>query len=197
MPASYHLRVTAPLAIQKEIIPLFIKKFKPKLYICGSEISKADAEHCHAHLEYDRPPNKSIVSDWMIKHDLKNKYYHREVDTSDHKNLIYVTKECKILLTNLSDDVVDKLKQENEAIEEDKKKQPCDKLIERLHKKYDADQLEKLELCELREFIDDVYCIEWGKLAPTDSLVRQYIRTISKRLNILTTDLKLFYQKDL
>lgn len=197
MSSSYHLRFTIVAAGQKPILQAFIKKFKPTLYIFGSETSKDGVEHCHAHLEYDHPPNKSLVSDWMIKHELKNKYYHREVVTTDQKNLIYVTKECDILLTNLSDAVVEKLKQENEAIEEDKKKQPCDKLIERLKKKYDADQLEKLELGDLREFIDDVYCIEWGKLAPTDSLVRQYIRTISKRLNILTVDLKLYYIRDL
>lgn len=201
---AYHFRITGDKNILNNLTLEYVKKFNPKNYLFCFEVSKENVPHCHGHLEYEKwDSNKTkLLSTFMKNNGLSGRYYHQKIKKSIEHNILYVIKDKDILRSNFLATTIELYKSKTLAIEEDKQKQPCDKLIDRFKIKY-AEQLEKeqhmngIDIPLIKEFIDDVYIIEWNKLAPTNGLSIQYVKTICKRLNICGAELKSYYNKEL
>ena len=203
---AYHFRITGDREKLAKVSLEFLKKFNPDKYIFCFEVSKADIPHCHGHIEYKNgfTTNQSkLLSSFMKDQGLSGRYYHQKIKKSIEHNILYAIKDKDIMRTDFTTDEITYYQKKTLEIEESKNTQPCQKLINLFKKKYEKELVEddpnhsffNMEI--IKEFIDDVYILEWDKLAPTNGLTIQYIKTICKKLNICKTQLKLYYQKDL
>lgn len=176
-----HLRITLSKETASKLIPLFIEKFKPDVYIFAYE-EVGENKHIHAHLEYkDKEPSKSTLSDWFKKENLSGKYYCKTLDKEPINNKLYVVKDLDILNTNITEEELEELRQKTADIEEDKAKDIKVKLVERIKKKIQADEM-TISSSGIAEAITDIYVDEWDKLPPPYGLQQQYTVYIMKKL---------------
>lgn len=127
-----HLRITANETDHLKIIQIFLNKFSKDIlyYVFASEVSEKGVAHIHGHIEWKTVPKKQTLSDYFKKQQLNGKYYHQQLDKPVINNLLYVTKDLKLIGYNFPDDVIKKIKQQTQQINEDKKKSPRHKLLE-------------------------------------------------------------------
>lgn len=179
-----HMRITISREDAPNIISAFVKKFKPIVYVFGYE-DKPNNKHIHGHLEFKSEediPKSSTRSDFFKKHKLSGKYYFKELDKEIKNNLLYVVKELDLLQNNLSEDEVEELREMTDAINEDKKKDPKIKLLERIKIKIKAGDM-IIGSAQIAREIHNIYVDEWDKLSPPNGLLQQYTLFIMQKLS--------------
>lgn len=217
-----HLRVTIDEKQQSEFVDNFIAKFHSaiKMYVFSSEVSDKGVHHIHGHIEWkdDKIPKKQSFSDWFKKQKLSGKYYHQQLDKPPINNLLYVTKDLKILSYEANDhEFVEHLKEQTEKINEDKKASSRHKLLQ-LFKEHLIKTLKEREEkvykmedpMELREilrpwfvvqFIHETYTKLWDKPPHLASMKQTALYIMQKvtdddKINISYQDtINTFYEK--
>lgn len=168
----YHLRITLICETQAdEVVSNFILKnnqYIERAIFAYEYIEKPDGKiqnhHIHGHIQYK--PSFELEK---IKYYLKTKHpkihNHTPLRKEPENNELYVCKECRIIKSvNYTEEQLNTIKQKNEAIEEDKEKDPKQKLIELLKKKHKT--LIKFTMNQLLEEIKTVYIMDWDKFPP-------------------------------
>lgn len=166
----YHLRIT--LLTKEEAGPVavsFTEKWKHYLTkaIFGYENVEDKNHHIHGHLVYKE--NITVQELDKVRYYIKSrypaKYNHQPLKKDPRHNELYVTKDTNIVHKyNYTDEEVKSIEEDNEAIEEDKKKDPKLKLIEIIKQKHG--NILKLSMNRLLEEIKDVYILTWDKMPP-------------------------------
>lgn len=136
-----HIRITSDEKHHQDIITTFLNKYSNQIvyYVFASEISKEGVAHIHGHIEWKILPKKQTLSDYFKKQQLSGKYYHQQLDKPVINNLLYVTKDLKIIAHNFPEEAIQKIKQQTLDINEDKKLSTRHKLLE-LFKTYIVEQ---------------------------------------------------------
>jgi len=211
---AYHMRITSTWDLLKSgLIPDFINKFGPAIYVFSEEVSEKGVIHIHAHLEYTgKPPASSTMSDLFKRYLLSGKYYHKPLNKERKNNLLYVVKDLDVKLHNLPETEYDSLIEETMLINEDKNKNTRDKLFE-LYKIWFENNKDEFIIKTFNEitlteeitypiisywdctitdlecialFINDLYVVEWKKeppLAHLNAYVLYIATLINKHLN--------------
>lgn len=178
----FHLRVTIGEDKDKFTLTsfnLFLKKFKPVMYIMAYEEVGETNKHIHAHIEYANEPKRQTMSDFMKKEGYAGKYYHTKVKTTKEKNLLYCIKDMDILATSLTDEELEEWKSKTEKINDEKTKPMKQQLYEVCLDRFIAPP-HRVDLVTL---IFD-YMKERDYMPPTPSLMKQYIMYLTDK----TTD---------
>jgi hypothetical protein len=169
----------------KQLFISYMKKYPMKEYIVGYEEVSEHNRHIHAHVVYSgESPKKQTISDFMKKAGYSNKYQHKAVETTDERNKLYVVKDLDILLHNLSEEQMEELMEKTEVINESKKKQSRDKVLDAFKKhmeqyaalyakdpfEYTNEEklwtVEHARLSYIAKFINKLYINEWNKEPP-------------------------------
>ena len=172
MSVYYHLRVTLATEEHEEFITAWQTKWKQYIVksVYASELSKEKVHHLHGHIEYNAVPNKQqidAVSYFMKKRGLSGgeKYNHQPLRLDPRKNELYVTKDLKVILWyNYTEEQQKEILDSTEQINEDKAKDPKQKIIERLKAKHKS--LLGLNMSTLLDEIKKIYVLEYDKMPP-------------------------------
>lgn len=135
----FHLRITAPEVVCKEVMMEFHQKFKPKSSIVAFETSKQEVEHSHAHLEMSQSEYEYHISDkgktarsaFFKKHNLVGKYNFQKLDSTALQNIQYCIKDDNIILElNVDSEQLQQIKNMVVAIQKNMKMDQRNKLLE-------------------------------------------------------------------
>lgn len=214
---GYAFRYTIPKKLQRAFCSRLVQLWKPSFYHFGSEVSQDKVEHIQAYLEFTGPtPSKDMRSKHYTKIDKELDFKHDvapyfKPTTKDKRaNLIYTTKDREPIITCLTEYELNELEEANDEIEEDKKKEPRDKILEAVkivyeeakaeHKRQYPKQYEPdsdgfinpsplpFGFSDIVKVIINLYVNEWNKLPPQPTLMKQYAIFCAWRLDIGTLD---------
>jgi len=171
MATIYHLRITLKEENEAEgVVSNFCNKFEEFMekalfaYEFKGEDKATTNHHIHGHIQY-KPTFKLENIKYYLKTRHAGKYYHMPINKEPEHNELYVIKECRIIRTiGYSEEELQILKHKNQDIEEDKAKDPKQKLIEKLKLKHG--NLIKFTMNQLLEEIKFVYINDWDKFPP-------------------------------
>jgi len=179
---SYHIRITSIDRIHAlKIVNDFITKFMAKLikYVFSHEISGSGQSHIHGHIQYksDEVIPRSTLCDFFKALGLQGKYYHKIVQKEDELNILYVIKELDILTHNFSEEEFQTFLELTNTINENKKKNLKEKLIDHfLDKPY-------INLNDIASEITRLYIDDWNEFPPVHN-TRKMTLYVAKKLGL-------------
>lgn len=135
----FHLRITASSEKSKEVMMIFIAKYKPKSCITGHETSKEGVEHSHTHLEFDDAGYQYHISDkgktsrssFFKKLELAGLYNFQKVEKTALQNIQYCIKDDHIIFgLNMNQPQIEEIKKMVVEIQKSMKMEQRNKLLE-------------------------------------------------------------------
>lgn len=191
MDIIYHLRITttprgknldknASRKYAQDLWQAFKVRFAPKKYLVFYERSEKGVPHLHCRVIYAIKPAKQSLSSFFANLNLSGKYHH-EIERDKLKNELYIAKDGDFVDSNYTNEELEDIYKNLEAINNDKLKKARHKLYDIIFLDYDyivaiMDKHKKYEFIINR--IKEIHILDWDKLPPPYDLARRYAEYI-------------------